>query len=349
MPLLDEITDEIERAGPISFSRYMELALYHPTRGFYAGGGAGRRRDFITSPEVGPLFGAVVARAIDTWWEELGRPAPFTFVDAGAGPGSLARSILRSNLECGDALRYVAVESSAPQRDQHPAGVESVAVAPTGIDAGVVFANELLDNMPFDVVSFVEGRGWREVKVGRDADGLVEVLVETERGPTLVGGVQGEIRLPLQEQASAWVETAVGSIERGRVVVVDYATSYPADPARAWLRTFSDHERAGHPLELPGSKDITADVDLGALRRVAPPASERSQAIWLRRHGIDELVAEGNEYWDANWSAPDLRAIEMKSRATEAAALLDPDGLGAFTVLEWTVGDATGVTPTVDE
>lgn len=349
MALVDEIIAEIERDGPISFSRYMELALYHPTSGFYAGGGAGRRRDFITSPEVGPLFGTVVARAIDGWWDDLGRPEDFTFVEVGAGSGTLARTILRSDLRCGNALRYVAVESSESQRSRHPDGIESVAVPPDPIGVGVVFANELLDNLPFDVLSFTDGRGWREVMVASVDGRLTEVLVDTDRGPTLAGGVEGELRLPLQTQAAAWLRAALGSIERGRVVVIDYATTYPADPAREWLRTFSEHDRAGDPLDAPGSKDITADVDLGALRQVRVPACERSQGIWLRRHGIDELVAEGAAHWAANRAAPDLRAIEMKSRATEAAALLDPDGLGAFSVLEWSVGDATGVTPSGDQ
>ena len=71
------------------FDEVMELALYHPVGGFYEGGGrAGRGgADFITSPEVGGLFGAVMARALESWWEALGRPDPFLVVEAGAGRG----------------------------------------------------------------------------------------------------------------------------------------------------------------------------------------------------------------------------------------------------------------------
>ena len=70
------IEDLIARSGPIGFDEYMAQALYAPGLGFYASGaGAGRRRDFLTSPEVGPLFGAVVARALDAWWDDAGRPA----------------------------------------------------------------------------------------------------------------------------------------------------------------------------------------------------------------------------------------------------------------------------------
>ena len=84
-----EIVAEIEASGPISFERFMELALYGE-QGFYIrvdGGSAGRRGDFITSPEVGPLFGAVIGRYLDAEWERIGRPDPFVVVDVGARAG----------------------------------------------------------------------------------------------------------------------------------------------------------------------------------------------------------------------------------------------------------------------
>src|SRR5215213_9313391 len=97
----------------------MDLALYDPAHGFYAtGGGAGRRGDFLTSPEVGPLFGAVVARALDAWWDDLGRPDPFLVVEAGAGTGTLARDVLAAGPACGPALRYVLVERSESLRER---------------------------------------------------------------------------------------------------------------------------------------------------------------------------------------------------------------------------------------
>jgi SAM-dependent MidA family methyltransferase len=80
----------------------MEAALYEPDAGFFARGhGAGRARgDFVTSPEVGPLFGACVARALDRWWRDLGAPDPFVVLEAGAGPGRLCREVLRAEPEC---------------------------------------------------------------------------------------------------------------------------------------------------------------------------------------------------------------------------------------------------------
>ena len=122
-----DAADDIRRAiraagGAIPFRRFMDLALYGE-HGFFTGvtaGHAGRRGDFLTSPEVGPLFGAVVARFLDAEFVRLGRPAPFTVIDAGAGPGTLARAVLAARPACTTSLRYVAVELSAAQTRPTP-------------------------------------------------------------------------------------------------------------------------------------------------------------------------------------------------------------------------------------
>src|SRR2546426_11696494 len=113
MTLKDLVAERVHRVGPIRFDEFMELALYHPDLGFYSRGrGAGRAADFLTSPSLGPLFGAVIARALDDWWDELGNPDPFTLVEAAAGDGSLARDVLRAEPRCARALRYLLVEQS---------------------------------------------------------------------------------------------------------------------------------------------------------------------------------------------------------------------------------------------
>ena len=106
--------------APISFAEYMELALYEPTEGFFTrGGGAGRAgRDFVTSPEVGSLFGMVIARALDDAWRRMGEPDPFVVVEAGAGRGRLAADVVRAAPACAGALRYVLVERSASLREE---------------------------------------------------------------------------------------------------------------------------------------------------------------------------------------------------------------------------------------
>ena len=151
--LAAQLVERIRRGGPIPVSEFVDAALYDPRDGFYMSGGrAGRAGDFLTAPEVGPLFGAVIARAIDEWWSDMGSPDPFVVVDMGAGPGTLARSVLAAGpqvLRAG-ALRWAAVEHSSAQRALHPeaAVVTSLDRPPTVTGPVVVLANEVLDNAP---------------------------------------------------------------------------------------------------------------------------------------------------------------------------------------------------------
>ena len=343
--MTEEIRAAISASGPIPFERFMELALYGAD-GFYTrtdgGGSAGRRGDFITSPEVGPLFGAVLARYLDAEWERVGRPEVFTVVDAGAGPGTLARSVLAARPSCSAALRYVAVEVSAPQRARHPDAIESVAdladIASVPMD-GVVVANELLDNLPFRLV--VSDGGWREAFVDVGADGrFVEVLsAPLDPVPSaLPATAPFGARAPLVDRAANWVEQARTIVRAGSVVVIDYGTPITAmlagRPYRQWLRTYRGNQRGDHYLAAPSTQDITIDVPIDQLPE---PDNVRVQAQFLQRWGIDELVAEGKRVWAEQAARPGLEAMKMRSRVSESEALLDPDGLGGFLVAEWRI------------
>ena len=324
-------------AEPVPFDRFMADALYGPT-GFYTSGGrAGRRGDFITSPEVGPLFGAVVARFLDAEWRRIGEPDEFVVVDAGAGPGTLARGVLAASPDCAPALRYVAVDVSAAQREQHPEGVASTSALPPGPFDGVILANELLDNLPFRLAVYDDG--WREAFVIDGPDGRpTERLSERFDPPPAVLPRTASLgaRVPLQDAAAEWVADARERLRSGSVVVFDYAVASTAGlaarPWRDWLRTYRGHERGGHYLSEPGTQDITADV---AIDQLPEPDAVRSQAQWLQLHGVDELVDAGRRYWSEHAARPDLVALRMRSRVAEAEALLDPAGLGGFLVCEW--------------
>ena len=338
----EEIRGEIERNGPIAFERFMELALYG-TEGFYTkadGGSAGRRGDFITSPEVGPLFGAVIARFLDAEWERIGRSDPFTVVDLGAGPGTLARSVLAAVPDCLDALRYVAVEVSDPQRLRHPDGVESRSGPPDEPFDGVVIANELLDNLPFRLAVF--DNGWREAFVDLGADGRFVERLSAPFDPVpacLPATGSFGARAPLVDRAAATIEETRRLVRSGSVVMIDYGTPLTpmlaGRPWRDWLRTYRGNERGDHYLAAPGTQDITIEVPIDQLPE---PDTVRTQSQFLQRWAIDELVAEGKRIWTEQSARPGLEAMRMRSRISEAEALLDPDGLGSFLVAEWRAG-----------
>ena len=366
MTVDDLVAAEVTRRGPIPFAEVVDLALYDTAVGFYASGGhAGRRGDFLTSPEVGPLFGAVVARALDDLWDLSGAPDVFTVVEAGAGHGALARSVLAAMPRCAAALRYVLVERSARQRATHaahlaldapafafaggpddeedepmlplPAAVGPIVVSlselPRVSGPCVVLANELLDNIPFGLLECTAD-GWADVRVGLEDDALVEVLVPAEHPP----GLDAEVgaRVPDQTRASAWVRDARQlAAPNGRVITIDYASTtaeMAKRPWTEWVRTYQRHGRGSPPVTRLGEQDITCEV---AVDQLPAPLRDVSQADWLHAYGIDDLVDEGRATWRDRASIGDLAAVRARSRVTEAEALLDPTGLGGFRVLEW--------------
>ena len=334
----DEISAAIAAAGgAIPFSEYMQLALYGEGGFYTTGGRAGRRGgDFITSPEVGPLFGTVIACALDAWWKELGSPSRFDVVECGAGPGTLARSILAAQPECADAMHYVAVEISASQRALHPQGVESRETMPDGPITGVILANELLDNLPFRL--FVFDGSWMEAFVSQSSGGqFVEVLHTPVVVPScLPQNVPLGSRAPIQDAAASWVRDCLSKIRNGRLLLFDYCSASTADisltPWREWLRTYRDQGRGTHYLSDPGSQDITTQVMLDQL-----PAGfiASTQADFLKQWGINELVSEGTDYWESMKNAPDVAAMKMRSRSTEAKLLTDQASLGVFNSNMW--------------
>ena len=345
--LAGRLAARIRADGPLRFSAFVDAALYDEAAGFYATGGrAGRRGDFLTGPEVGPLFGAVLARAVDAWWRELGSPEVFTLVDAGAGPGTLARAVLAAGGDAATAgaLRYVAVERSRVQRERHPAGIDSVDELPPAPLVGAVFANELADNLPFDVAVFDDG--WRLACVTERDGRLLEVLRPMPPDLAALAALLPAraalgARAPLASGAVHWLRDALARVQAGRVVLVDYTSATPdlaGRPWREWLRTYRGHERGGHPLADPGTQDVTSEVPLDQLAAaVRPPDVVRSQAAFLAAHGIGDLVAEGRRIWAERAHLGDLAAVKARSRLRESDALTDPDGLGGFTVAEWLV------------
>ncbi|MFM8452093.1 MAG: hypothetical protein ACKOAQ_04430, partial [Acidimicrobiaceae bacterium] len=102
-----------------------------------------------------------------------------------------------------------------------------------------------------------------------------------------------------------------------------------------WLRTYRQHEQGEHYLRHPGTQDITSHVMIDQLQLVRQADRVETQTDWLIRNGINQLVEDGRNYWQANAAKPDVKAMKMRSRVSESEALCDLKGLGNFKVLEW--------------
>ena len=277
--------------GLLRFDEVVELALYGPDGGFYAGGrGAGRGgADFITSPEVGPLFGTVLAGAVVSWWEELGRPDPFTVVEAGAGRGTLAASILGAGAAGGDPLRgggalgrVAGGGGRAAGRPGRGGGRPAGRRRSTGwcwpTSCSTTSRSASSSGRPRGGRRCSSTRTWPRCWSRPPSTGLPDAAVGA--------------RIPVQDRARDWVAAAVGSLRRGRVVVVRLRRHHRLHgvPAVDGLGPHLPGPRPGRPSpRRPG----LGRHHLRGGRRPAPAGRrrDRSQAEFLRAHGLDDLVA----------------------------------------------------------
>ncbi|MFH1331584.1 MAG: SAM-dependent methyltransferase [Actinomycetota bacterium] len=346
--LRERLVGRIQQEGPLPFDEFMRAALYDPDEGYFSSGPlrSTREGDFLTSPEVSPLFGATLARFVEAEAARLG-PDPITVVDAGAGSGSLLRALL-------DAVRVGvrpwALEVSPAARESLRLFVPEAAVAEgpaaiVGPFRGVVVANELADNLPV-ALAVRRGAGWVELVVGAAGRSLcwlegparpeVASWATRHAGPVAEGGV-----VETQIAAGEWLRGTLQLVATGAVVVIDYggtAAGLARRRAEGTLRTYRQHHLGPGPLVEPGGTDITADVDFGALSLVAveegAEAEVLPQAAFLERWGLRDLLAarRGEEMALARDGDP-IERLRVRSLITGGEALLHPRGLGDFRVL----------------
>ena len=317
-PRVDSAADELRAAiaaagGAIPFSEFQRIALYG-SAGFYtrAGGGRAGRREgaFLTSPEVGPLFGAVLARYLDAQWNDLGRPAQFTVVDAGAGPGTLARSIIAARPACAAAMgtspsscRSVSGRGTPPMsspartfRTVRSTASSSPTNCSTTCRSGCACST---------------GRGGRRSSsLTRTARSARCCRHRSIRNPPCCRHLRRTAPgRRCTTRAVAWLADARARLGRrpidGHRLRRDRRPPRWCErPWREWLRTYRDHGRGNHYLADPGGQDITVEI---ALDQLPQPFAVSSQVEFLRRWGIDDLVAEGQRVWAANAAAPDVQ------------------------------------------
>lgn len=305
------ILDELAGGGWMPFSRYMERALYAPGLGYYSGAlqKFGSGGDFVTAPELSPLFGRSLARQLA---ELMARSAP-SLIEAGAGSGRLAADLL-AELERQGALpeRYAILELSADLRARqqaliaaelpHLAGrVHWLDSLPEQFD-GVVIGNEVLDAMPVERLragtDSIEQAG-----VGAAADGALEIVwrpapAELAAEAQALGfrdGYDSEINFA----ARAWVAEWARRIGRGALLLIDYgfpqAEYYHPDRRTGTLMCHYRHHAHTDPLWMPGLNDLTAHVDFTAVAQSAfdagmSLAGYTSQANFLLNCGVLDLL-----------------------------------------------------------
>ncbi|MBI5157846.1 MAG: SAM-dependent methyltransferase [Acidimicrobiia bacterium] len=344
--LIDRIASEISERGPMFFDRFMEMALYDLEAGFF---GAGRLRshrtgDFLTSPEVSPLFGEALARFVVAEADRRGDLD--VVIDCGAGSGSLLAAALP---HLGD-IGAVAVEVSPAARQALAARLPAIRVVGSldevgGRVRGVIVANELLDNLPAAVaVRSVDG--WLEEAV-IVADASLRATTVPARPEVMEWAVRHAAALPpgsrveVQLAAGKWLRTAIGMLDAGAVVVIDYGdtTAGLADRrAEGTMRTYRAHHLGPDPLLEPGATDITMDVDFSALMAVAESSRAATeyttQAEFLTTWGLrQQLSTLRHEELAAARTGSTMERLQLRSRVTEAETLLHPRGLGDFRVL----------------
>ncbi len=352
--LVELLRRRIDAEGAIAFHDFMETVLYHPRLGYYATREPmGRQGDYLTSPEVHPVFGALVGKQISQFWELLGRPTRFDLVEQGAGTGLLARDILRwaarRTPEFFEAMRYRIVEISPTLRRRqeetlcalpdHAGRVEWLEELPEEIE-GCLLSNELLDSFPVHrivhqdaqllevYVSCRDGR-FEELSGLASSDRIAEYFADLGFWPG--EGCTAEVNL----HAVDWMAAAADRLRRGFVLTFDYG--YPAEELYApWRRDgtllcFHRHNPSDNAYARIGKQDITAHVDFTTLMRAGEAhglemAGFTTQARFLANLGIgagvDAIAREAPEALE-----------EYYARRRAVQELTDPAELGRIRVL----------------
>lgn len=280
------LSERIRQQGPVSFSQYMAQVLYEPALGYYMAGAAkfGAEGDFITAPEVSPLFGAALANEMRDVLAETGG----AILELGAGSGKLALSILQA-LHDVDDLEYCILEPSAElaSRQKHllsRALEASVYQRVRWLDAlpesftGVIVANEVMDALP--VERFVKTGGEvlqrcvteRLSTLSRPAGELLSSavsVIEADLGAPLAEGYASEVCLLLKP----WLKSLSQALTRGVLLLVDYGYPrreyYLPERQRGTLACYYRHRSHDDPFLWPGLQDITAHVDFTAVAEAA--------------------------------------------------------------------------------
>lgn len=329
------IAAEIERSGGwLPFDRYMQQVLYAPELGYYA---AGARKfgdsaaggDFVTAPEISPLFAQALAQQLVQLFEQV----PARIVEFGAGSGALASDLIAALVDLDVTLeRYSIVEVSSDLVDRQQQRLQSTAVewlaAPPTKFEGVMLANEVLDVMPVKLfvkrggVTFERGVvvnngsfAFEERRADTELDAAV-TAIEAEHGP-LPDGYASEVNLI----AESWMRSSAQWLARGALLVIDYGFPgreyYHPQRLMGTIMCHFRHHAHGDPFWFPGLNDLTAHVDFSAMAQAAHAA------------GLDVLGYTSQARFLLNCGVLDqLRAAHSPQRTSGAQRLLSEAEMG---------------------
>lgn len=337
-----------DAGGWIPFSRYMEAALYAPGLGYYAAGAMkfGAAGDFVTAPEMTPLFGRTLAHAIAPVLDETNGEV----LELGAGSGRLAADVL-GELERLGALpaRYAILEVSADLRKRQQATiarelphlrdqVQWLEALPEHFN-GVILGNEVLDALPVELAHWTAaGPQVRGVVIEGETfawqDRLIadpELRARAEALPLPPGYIS-----EINPAAEALIASLAECLDRGLILMIDYgfAASEYYHPQRhmGTLRAHYRHHALDDPFYLPGLCDLTAHVDFSALARAGMAAGlglagYTSQAGFLLNSGLTELLMQTPPA-DAAAYLPQTNAVQRLVSPAEMGELFKVIGFG---------------------
>ena len=337
---LRRILAEIATEGPLTFARFMDLALYDPVVGYYASGRGkiGKRGDFFTNVSVGSVFGYILAGQFREMWFRLGRPSRCSLVEQGANDGQLALDILSAtDEETLASIQYWIVEPFPILRRLQEQTLRAFGAKvhwAENLDAlpafdGVHLSNELVDALPFHLIRS-KGEEWEELFVAAREDRLVFEVSEpgkllADQVKVLPRRIKGTIA-ELRPAACAWIQNIANKLRTGFVLIIDYGFSREKllSPYRTegTFSCYRAHRRDDRPLDEPGEKDITAHVDFTALAGSALGVGFRIEGYADQHH---YLVGASQDLLEKLDRPPDS-ASQKTLRSLQT--LLHPESMG---------------------
>lgn len=344
----NEIEQNVEQAIP--FARYMELALYHPTFGYYtqARHKVGKEGDFYTSATVHPVFSETLADAICHYWDES-KPQVPTLVEVGGGTGYMIKhmvaEIKATRPDWYEKLRIVLVEASPYHRELQAEAIadfEGSKVWYSSIEEaasveeveGVIVSNEYFDAFPVHIVEYEKGE-WVEIGVSVEGDHFVEQRLQA-LSPEVEAylreadvQVRGKMRIEVNLGMKQAIQSMAKLLKKGHILTIDYGDVqkelYHPNRNRGTLMCYYKHQAHENPFIHVGEQDITAHVNFSSLMTWGEQVgvetiSFQRQDEFLIQHGILHKAQSHND------RDPFTSQAMKRNRAIQQ--LIMPSGMG---------------------